>query len=277
MGEKFTKQNELFWDKIVDEYIKTRKLKEIADRIGYTTTAILYQVKKRNINLGKTQYYRKRNLNQNYFENIDTEAKAYILGFLMADGCVTNSIKGRKVNRLYINLSTKDRSVLEFIKEELETEAIIQDYIPKGTYAKHSMSKLIINSIKICSDLELYGITPAKTGYETIPYNIPNNMVRHFMRGFFDGDGSIFKRKQDSKIYHTISFTCASKIMLKEIKNVFNSILSLKSVCSITEESRGKNAYDMRIHCAEDIVKIRDYFYNDSHCYLNRKFKIFPA
>ena len=102
--------------------------------------------------------------NYEYFKKIDTQEKAYWLGFLMADGCIGKYHKSGKDGRIQINISSKDRCIIEKFRECLNSDFKIIDYIPKTTYASNEMSKMMLSSINMCKDLSKYGIASNKTG-----------------------------------------------------------------------------------------------------------------
>ena len=141
-----------------------------------------------------TSYYQprkiNRNINKDYFETIDTEEKAYILGILMADGCVREKREGQ----LYLSLELIDREIIEFIKKELKLENKITVMNRKRDYIKNEKTTYTITVAeqKLCSDLSKYGIVPNKTVVtERLVQNIPFDLRKHYLRGLFDGDGSI--------------------------------------------------------------------------------------
>ena len=235
-----------------------------------TTKKSLYSFfHKNNIAIGQ---YRKHCFDENYFEVIDTEHKAYWLGFIMADGgvCKTcNEVSGP--NRLYINISAKDKEHLQKFCEDIKLDKQnIKEYTPIGTYSNNPMVKVCVNSIKLCNDLKTYGIIPNKTGKELIPSIIPNNLIRHFIRGFFDGDGCFTKNKDKIQ---SIMF-CGPYDFLNQLQNIFieNNLLSNDESVFIYQEKRNnKKLFYLRYNKSNIRNNITEYMYNDSTIYLNRK------
>ena len=129
-------------------------------------------------------------LNHEYFDKIDTENKAYILGFLYADGNVSNDM-------YYINIdiSENDIDILDNISSEI--------YKKKPKYIKRIISdksyvRLTISSKHMCESLARLGCVPNKTfKIDKIP-DIPHELIRHFIRGYFDGDGTVSIKKKNS-------------------------------------------------------------------------------
>lgn len=136
---------------------------------------------------------RKYTLNENYFETIDSEDKAYWLGFIYADGFITKRKPGHGQNVLGITLAEKDH--LEKFAGNIETNKPVKTYEKKNAYHKGGIShehKLALISNKLVSDVERLGVLERKTFLlENLP-NIPKELKRDFIRGYFDGDGSVF-------------------------------------------------------------------------------------
>ncbi|MCK9429171.1 MAG: hypothetical protein M0R17_04145 [Candidatus Omnitrophica bacterium] len=158
---------------------------------------------------------KKYTLNENYFNKIDTENKAYILGFIYADGSIN-----RASNSFTVGLAAKDIEILEFIKSELKYSGSIC-HNKKGSIILTITSKVIKN------DLIKLGIIPNKTYESKSLPTIDNNLISHMMRGFFDGDGSIYKTMNKKHIEYSANFTNNYNV-LEIIKNWLyaNNILS---------------------------------------------------
>ena len=125
---------------------------------------------------------RKYGVNDDYFDN-ESSNMAYILGFLAADGTVA-----KNGNRIKIGLSSVDRKFLELIKEELGAESNILDYETSNGYM---VSEFSFTSQKIKQKLTEYNIVPGKTETFTFPINLSKKYWVDFIRGYFDGDGSV--------------------------------------------------------------------------------------
>lgn len=129
--------------------------------------------------------------NEHYFSVIDSPSKAYILGFIAADGSLVKSSTG---NSYYLTITIKyeDRSVLDFIQKELNSNYKLLE-IRKISYGKevHHIRLQFSNKI-ITNDLIMYGILPRKSLTMTnIIENIPVEYRDAFIIGYFDGDGSV--------------------------------------------------------------------------------------
>jgi hypothetical protein len=122
---------------------------------------------------------------EDVFETIDTEEKAYWLGFLYADGCVMNV--GRR-GRVILYLSEKDISRLKAFSHCLEST------YPIRTDAKRKACGISLASDKMRDDLIRWGCIPRKSLHLSFPA-LPFHLCPHFIRGYYDGDGSAFVSK----------------------------------------------------------------------------------
>ena len=123
---------------------------------------------------------RKYTFNENYFENIDSQEKAYFLGFMYADGCVA-----KKQNFSRITLQERDKEILEKFK-------ILLNYKGSLHYSKrYKALRLSLFSSKMKQDLIKNGCIPQKTFKLTFPNWLREDLKRHFIRGYFDGDGCV--------------------------------------------------------------------------------------
>ena len=256
----YEKYTDSFITDIAKEYIPGENMKDIAIKYNIPMASLMYRFKKLGIETSKRKY----SVNENYFDKIDSQNKAYILGFIMADGCVSQTdYTQTDINRLIISISSKDRKVLEFIRIELGSDSPIIDYIPEGSYSDKEMSRLVVNSSTLCKKLKSYGIIARKTGHESMP-SLSKEMQRHFIRGYIDGDGWV-------TLGGYIGI-CSTKKMLEEILSIFKSNYSIKSVATIYKDPRGIDLYYMQLNCANDIVNLKDYLYKDANFYMERKY-----
>ena len=134
--------------------------------------------------------------NVHYFETIDSYAKAYILGFIAADGAL---VKTKTTTTLTITVKYEDKAVLEFIKSEIGNKHKLQEIIRPSSFDKTKTihhSRYTISDKYIISDLMKYGITPNKSlTMGNIINNIPYKYRDAFIIGYFDGDGSVTIRE----------------------------------------------------------------------------------
>jgi hypothetical protein len=128
-------------------------------------------------------------LDDHFFAEINTEEKAYWLGFLCADGSVTSRDNGSR--RLVLGLKGSDRSHVEAFREALRATHPIQMRMVKRSDGKrHLMAAITIHSRPMMDDLAQWGVVPGKTS-RLAPPDVPAHLARHLWRGWLDGDGCL--------------------------------------------------------------------------------------
>ncbi len=158
-------------------YEQGESLKKIAQRYETSWQVLSVLLKKHGLVLrSQHEAVRIHTCNYAYFHDIDSEDKAYWLGFLTADGCITTG------DRVTIHLASVDCGHLYKLKRALEATQVVSE-------GKRSCS-LVICSPDMAADLARYGVLPNKT-FSTKPARIAPELARHYWRGVFDGDGWI--------------------------------------------------------------------------------------
>ena len=145
-------------------------------------------------------------VNNNYFSE-QNNRMAYIMGFLAADGNVS-----KNGNRIQSQLSLKDKGHLEIIQSEIGG-CEVYEYESNGykSCGWHCCSS------QIKKDLAVYGIIPHKTGTLSIPKVLDKQYWKDFIRGYFDGDGTICKDGTGFRV----TITSANKEILEDINSYF--------------------------------------------------------
>lgn len=247
-------------EKVITLYESGLSTRQLSDKLNITRYKVNKIIKKSNIKIrnnseSKIKYY----YNSNYFSIIDNENKAYILGLIYADGNVC--IKGAR-KRLQIALNSRDEATLRFILKELGDGTLYKD---------RDCKKIIIFNDEIVNNLIRLGCIPKKSLVLEFPTEeqVPKEFIHHFIRGYFDGDGSICIV---NSVGYTISFTGVEKF-LQKIKDV----LLVKDI----ELSKFYIRYKDRPNTAGSMVyyettnktcKFFNYIYKDATTYMKRKY-----
>lgn len=204
------------------------------------------------------QCSRKYHLNESFFEKIDCQEKAYFLGFIFADGSVS---KTSKMNSLRIHLHPQDCDILNKFKNLLGSNAPI--IFDKKGYVHFS-----VFSKKLTDDLILLGAVPAKTFKIRFPFQIiPPELYRHFIRGYFDGDGCFTRNpRQHSSVKFSIT---SNNFFVKELQNILVKRLGLNQVKLIKCKSDGIESlcYGGR----NNFIKFYNFIYEGACIFLERK------
>ena len=211
-------------------------------------------------------------IDEGFFKSWSNEM-AYVLGVIYTDGYLFCD-RRRRIYRF--TLSQKEPELLNKVLRLMSCNA--QIYYRKKRGISGSLYFFNVHHPKIYSDLVNWGLSQAKSKTMEIP-NVPPEFVRHFIRGCWDGDGSIFISAGKLRG----SYVCGSlKFMERLVQELYKaSIHKMRPPYSgfplTIHEGKRSNYYEIKIDGRENLEKLFDYFYDevDESMYLERKFKTF--
>lgn len=232
--------------------------------MGVSQRAMLSVFKEAGIASKRKNRYR---LNESYFERIDTANKAYFLGMIYADGYLGEV----GIDNLILQLN--DREILEEFAKELEFDGDIR-VAGKGGY-KNSKEGYRINfsCTKMATDLRALGVYSKKSlDLDEIP-NIPTELKRHFLRGYFDGDGSVVLHKNrrvfGDKVYKytklSISIIATRKMLLDFVETFLITSYNLT-------QSKTPELFYLVVSSKAEVQRLYKLMYQDADIFLIRKY-----
>ncbi len=199
---------------------------------------------------------KKYNLNDYYFDNINSQEKAYYLGWLISDGWVdknrTVKDKSGKLcewssNRIHLKLQVKDKMIIHNLKRAIEFDGKIITRTNSRNGRKSDTVEIYFTSYLMRKTLKKYGIIPKKSGYEIFP-RISKKYLPGLISGLFGGDGSVGivrdKRVKNKNLgYRLKSDFCGSYNLLFELRRhlLCNNILNKEA--SIYREGKTGQLY----------------------------------
>ena len=198
---------------------------------------------------------RKYQVNQDFFKEINSEEKAYWLGFIYADGNIYK-------NTIQISLAQKDIELLEKFKTNISSSH------PIFHIKKTNSVRLAIYSPDLCRQLSVLGCMERKTFLIRFPNEsaVPEKFSSHFMRGYFDGDGCVIEKNKRFSIISCREFIEKFLEKLNE-KTGLNKTTLIKNSVS--------NVFSFSYSGKFNLTKIYDFLYKDATIFLNRKRDIF--
>ena len=219
-----------------------------------------------------------RRIRQDIFSSIDTEFQAYLLGLYASDGNINEK---RKTFRIHVQ--ERDSELIYLIKDIIApdsrvftlTNRVCVNPRDSKIYNGSNSFGVDINSSKICNDLVALGIGYNKTYTENKIPKIEESLIRHFIRGYFDGDGTIScsyvkpdpKWKKSENVRSYASFCCKTKTMLEDIQSFLNKS-DIKSTLCFTNRDK---MYVLSIP-KKQLQKLFKFLYDDANFYLKRKY-----
>jgi len=220
-----------------------------------------------NINIIHLQ---KININEHFFENW-TEEMAWVLGVIFTDGCIgmiKNYSKSKSVLRPIMSVAQKETEILIKILSLMNCNAKI-----RSNKLKYPVYLFQIDCTKFYDDLKKYGLHPKKSLDIHFPV-IPQEYVRHFIRGCWDGDGSVYKQKDRDTFF--ASYVSGSLSFINGILNELEKAGLPKRKVHIKKGI--SPSYYFRFS-GNQCVKLFHYLYDDVSptLYLQRKYDKFKA
>lgn len=253
---------------IVDAYFDNIAFSKLPEYLDISQRAVARVLKDKGVN---TRLKNRYTLDRDYFESIDTEQKAYWLGFLYADGYVGDE----KFNNVVLGLIDTDKSHLDMFVEHISFTGNVR-LAGRGGY-KGSRERYVVNfsSKKMASDLRKLGLYPGKSTTMSSFPDIPQSLIRHFIRGYFDGDGSVYTARSTS--YH--------KGKMYEYRKPVVSIIATRDFAEEIainlpykhriRQSKSPDMVYIEYYGVSDFPLMYDELYNDATVYLQRKYDKF--
>lgn len=243
---------------------------KIGKRYNVGHKVILRVLHEMNIDVDQKKFVRKYNLDESYFDNIDTPNKAYIVGFFHSDG--SNNPNKSTVS---ISLQEEDKNILELIRNEIKSEKPLEflDYSKKHDfgYSYKNQYRLCIFSKHICEELNNKGITPNKSLTIGFPNWLNKELIPHYIRGVYDGDGSIYRAYRNvNNLPITVTIT-ATESFCKSLQKICKEELNISA--GIYDASCHNGITKVFVLSGRNIAKkFLDWIYQDAELYLQRKY-----
>lgn len=251
----------LDWEKLAFEFQTTGiSLTEMGKREKVDRRTLAKHFKELGIEIINKQNCSK--FNEHIFDQIDSEEKAYWLGFIFADGYISSSPLREGIKNVYqfeISLGIKDIEHLNKFKKFIEFK--------KDIITDKSRCRFIVANKHLWITLNELGCTPNKSLSLKFP-NIPQNLVRHFIRGYFDGDGCI------SRHVHN---TCVTPhIELLGTKQMLEHVLLYSGISAKYKHDIRHSEETWSLEWTKELgIEFINYLYNNCSIYLNRKYELY--
>lgn len=226
--------------------------------------AIKNVLNKYNISVRKRGTTKNKNIREDFFDNIDSEEKAYFLGLLFTDGNVQSDKTEKRSPQIRIQLKISDIKILQDFRTILNIQS-------KITYDKRKNKECAVLSFRnkhIADSLSKYGVVPNKTYLTKHLPDIPEQFKIHFLRGLLDGDGSIYQEKNGK---FRIDFCSYHQSICEDFRQMCNSLLDENNTNRI--ENYG-TAYHIRFSKQSIVKQLATVLYKESKISLARKYSL---
>jgi len=248
----------------IQMYKQGKSLTQISKELGLDRPSLSKRLQKQGLKLRDNRIY---SVDLQYFAEIDDEHKAYWLGFILADGTVQDKYKRHVFE---ITLKEEDSYMLEILKSDIQSNAPICDKIVTLNGYQYPASRFTVSSKEFVANLVKCGCVPNKTKVVRVLDGIvSDDLMNHFVRGYFDGNGCIGITSTRKPSDVTVSIGSGSVQMMEDLWNI---IANQTGLC-FRDVSKSSTYYEMRLFSIDDKLEFLKYIYNNATVYLERKHK----
>lgn len=261
---KKAKFNERTINMLCEEYEKGLSYMDIQEKYGYTHEAVKNALNSKGVESRLCKFL---TVKEDYFEKIDDPQKAYYIGLILADGCVTMNRPKTKLMQLHISLQDRDSYILQELVNDCGFSGKLKFKERKSE--THQDSQLLnICNINFVNPLNKYGISPRKSITHGFFKEIPDEFIPSAILGYFDGDGSVTFSVRDN---NRLEVSLISSI---EFAYELQTILRKNDIpCSvrIRTTEKGIQMGECRLKGNRACLKFYHYVYRDNIKSLSRK------
>ena len=214
--------------------------------------------------MGRPKTYQ---IDESVYDRPLTEQSAYVLGLLLSDGHLSY-----RRGAIQYACKTSDESLIGKILECLSSTHPIKRY----TINKRSYSRISISNIRLCRRIiDTFDLPKSNKSMNNlhIPTNISAELMPNFLRGYFDGDGSIWKTKSGKTVRFLASYTGGEGMMM-DIQKIL-STLGISTRLSYKYGKSNKNSCSITVGSHDNVCALGKYLYNDAYTFLERKRELF--
>lgn len=265
-------RKELINTNCIEEYKNGMTSIQLAEKYGVSKPTILKFLKENGVDTNKTKRdykFSKYSLNEHWLDEIDCQEKAYFLGFFYADGN-TESLGDKGNYSIRMKLQVQDKYILERFAELFESNRPLSfsSASPLESSKRTRDSYVLrLGNKYLWKRMNQLGCPPNKTLIIKFPTFISKELMPHFIRGYFDGDGSIVLRNSGNLANIRI---CGTEDMVKGIYQQVKQNIGVEGV--YYADKTGKQMWLYDIANQRDIKVFCDWIYQNSKIHLTRKY-----
>jgi intein-encoded DNA endonuclease-like protein len=252
----------------VELYNNGKQQREIAQILECSQVSISNILKRQDIKtrIGKKITY--TDINTVFFKEINCEANAYFLGFLYADGNIQTTNSAYCIT---LKLKSNDQYIIEKFRDIMSPSSPVKITQNKGS--ENTYSYFRINQKEICDQFISHGCGPNKSLILEFPTTVPNELIHHFLRGYSDGDGSIYNNHfKNKKTINTIWKFVSTKQFCEQTAKILKEQLGITCSQSLSRPKTNQITTTLSVGGNLQVRKVLDWLYKDATIYLPRKY-----
>jgi hypothetical protein len=254
-------------DAMVAAYLAGATAEEAASRFGYSYMACIFALKQRGIKpRGRSEARRVYAIDETFFNVINTEEKAYWLGFLTADGTIGDDL-------VMLALQEEDLSHLYKFTASLRSKhpVILREQAQKGKV--YRFGQVCLTSQSLARALHRLGVGKKKSLTVCPCEYVPDHLLSHYWRGVFDGDGFITRTR--GRMFGAIKWTVAlvgNKEMVSGFETFIQQCLDWK--VRIEADKPGSRIFKVRYSGVALPQAVLHVLYSNATIFLERKYNL---
>jgi hypothetical protein len=253
----------------IEAYVAGNSFRVVAEKMGVTAATVFRWVKTAGVH--RPRKLNRYDIDQAFFDQIDSPDKAYWVGFILADAYVKKTPSGSKIIRF--NLSEKDRRQIEKFKQTINYGGPIfsSSKKMKDTGKKYKLVHISVTNAHMFESLEKLGVLDYKhRGVQRVMDSIPVRLIPHVVRGLFDGDGMVYIHRPSRQI--GFGFCDEHRANVEWIHHQLIQNLGLKAVK--ISQSKSKKCHRFQYRGNKQVRMFYDWIY-ESGPRMERKEAIF--
>lgn len=265
LDRTYNQFSEELYSRIIELYKRGNTMTRIAELLIVTVRTVSKTLNNNGIQTRtcseRNQRYRR---NSHYFDTIDDQYKAYYLGLLFADGCNYTDH-----NAITLSLQSEDAYIVESFANAIEYEGPVRfNKLHEKNASLKNQAILTVNDPYMSRKLLELGMVNAKSLNLLFPKYITPSLIRHFIRGYFDGDGCISYNLNHRK----------PRVMICGTREFCNSIMdilhAMNCPCHLNhpKQSGESNTYVLVINGYNGVTRFMDWIYDGAKIKMNRKY-----
>lgn len=260
---------------IIKERLKNESLTKICKDLHVTAYCISKKLKEQGVQI--VNKHNQTKFNENIFDSIDTEEKAYWLGFLFADGYIDSSpLDSNKKSYYSFGLALQIRDINHLIKFNKFMQHNKNNIITYTNDPIRPSCKWCIRNKHLWETLNSLGHTPQKSltlKFPKLEIFKDESLIRHFIRGYFDGDGCFtYDREHNKELGYYMKPRLGfigTKMFLSEL------VKQINLNCRWNHDKRHKDVTWTIWFNREESYKLMRWLYDDCSIYLDRKYELY--
>ena len=245
-------------DRIAPLYLSGMSSDMVAKELSISSPTVLMNLRENGISPRCRRY---RHVDHDFFKEIDTEVKAYWLGYLSADGTIR-----KQLTAFAVCCKESDAGHIQKMLNDMKADYPLQ----YSHQESNPTASVEVSSVVLVRHLLNLGLTPRKAFTIKPCCLVPHSLTRHYWRGLFDGDGFISIKLSLSDEPGCGCGLAGNEYMVRALDNYIFNITGFRGTLTLVKDGTCRVAWQSR----EKGLTVTSILYTDAIVYLERKYRL---